>query len=305
MSTTDDAVAKATDGLDDDLAPAEVVDEKGAGEHQEPKTPEKVEEGDDPTKEKDPKDDEGYTADDLEAEEEPETPKPKKPEANEIDTSGLDPEAKYIVDNLPYIVARVKDGDNVKELQIKSWTQLPDDVQFATKRDEMAFMNSLTAQENRALKLQEKFQQSQQQTQAKDFEERENTGIREDIAELQRDGDLPKFKAKIDSPEFDKDPATKEVQTVMDFMNERNEQFLKEYNQGRPFKHIGFKEAFYMYQRKNPGRSTEQEQEDKTRKEVADKFSPNRGLSSSELKKPTIKSGVGIEQILERIDAEW
>jgi hypothetical protein len=302
MSATDDALAKATDGLGDDLKPIDPnAVEKPKEEapedpaKQEPETPE---EG------KNPKED-GFTANELDepAVEEPEEPvKPVEP--SPINTEGMDPETKYIVDNLPFMTARIKDGKGIKEVQVKSWTQLPEDVEFASKRDELAFTNALTAQENRALSLQAKFQQDQQTTQSQEFEEKINTMIREDVAELQKEGEIPKFKTKMDDPDFDKDPATQEVQKVLDYMEERNKQYLAEYQQGRPFKQLGFREAFYLYQRTEAPKNA-QRQEDQERKELAERLTGNRGLASAEMKKPTVRPGTRIEDILNRIDQEW
>lgn len=301
--TTDEAVAQATEGLDDNLTKSPDTKPIVPNEDKKPEVP--PAKGDDtPEKGKNDNDDEvGFTADEIEEEGKPATDSSAvKP--TEIDTDGLTPEAKYIVDNLPYMTARIKDGESVREVQVKSWTQLPEDIQFATERDRLAFTNALTAQENRALDLQRKFQATQQEKQTKDFEAKENEAIRQDVARLQREGDLPKFKVKADDPKFSQDPATQEVQKVLDFMNDRNKQYLDEYNQGRPYRHIGFEEAFHMYARKNPSTSTDQHIEDKERKKNADKVGGNRGLSSRELKKPTVRTGTRIDQILDRIDAE-
>lgn len=304
MKPTAQTVDEAIAGLDDDLQPI-----TAPSEDDKPKTdevvPDKPEPAEDPGKEKTPKDDEeGFTADEVEEAKTPEDTPAKPAEASEIDTSGLTLEQKYIVDNLPYITARIKDGDSVKDIQVKSWTQLPEDVQFASKRDEMAFMNSLTAQENRAQGLLSKFQQDQQNVQAQEFEQKENEAIREDIAELQKAGELPKFKVRADDPKFADDPATKEVQKVMDYMTERNEQYLKEYQQGRPYRHIGFREAYSMHGRANPPKSPQEVAEDKERKGIANKTNSNRGLAARELKRPTVKAGTRTEDILARIDAE-
>jgi hypothetical protein len=301
MNPTDTVVAKALDGLDDTLEPI-TTEEKPI--EKEVVTPEEGDKHDDPAKEKDPKDDkkdEGYSADELEDEDEPVAP----PEVPEVNTDGLSPEQKYIVDNLPYMTARVKVGDATKELQVKSWTQLPEDVTFATKRDELAFMNALTAQENRALQLQGKFQQDTMQKQNTDFEKRENEANRQDIAELQRAGNLPKFKANADSPDFAKDPATQEVQKVLDYMNQRNEQYLKEYNQGRPYRHIGFKEAYGLYEKQAPidkAKDT-QKAEDAERRTVADKVGRNQGLKQGEFRKALIHSGTRTDDLIARFEA--
>lgn len=290
--TMTDTVEKAIEGLDDNLDKVDTSDDS--------KKPDTKEIPEDPDKEKSPKDD-GYIADDLVEVEEPSKPAAPAKDVKEVDTGGLTPEAKYIVDNLPFMTARLKDGEGVKEVQVKSWTQLPDDLEFATKRDELAFTNALTAQENRARDLQQKFQATQRDSDAKEFERLESEAIREDIARLQKTGDLPKFKAKVDDPGFAKDPATVEVQKVLDYMNERNQHYLKEYEQGRPYRHIGFEEAYHMYDRKPAA----QKVEDDERREIANKVGSNKGLTSRELKKPTVRSGTRIDQILERIDREW
>lgn len=303
--TTNEIVDQATVGLDDNLLKPddgqkpEVVEDKKP----EPAKPDETPEDGKPVED----DKTGYSADELVPEEDPAKPKEAPKPAEEIrpvDTDSLSPEAKFIVDNLPFITARIKDGDGVKEVQVKSWTQLPDDLEFATKRDEMAFINAIGAQENRALKLQGEFQTKEQQKQNSDFEVRENNAVREDIAKLQKDGDLPKFKAKVDDPDFSKDPATEEVQGILDYMHERNQQYLKEYEQGRPYRHIGFEEAFHMKARLKP-KETPQAKEDKERRDVADKVGGNKGLTAREMKKPTVRPGTRVEQILERIDREW
>lgn len=297
MSPTEQAVEQAIEGLEKPVpAKAEA-----------PTAPEIKKIDDKPVEEKpadgkDPKDAEGYLANEIDpVKEEPVKPK-EEVKAEEVDTSGLNPEERYIVDNLPMIVARVKDGDKIKELQVKSWTQLPEDLEFASKRDELAFMNALTAQEHRARDLQVKFQQEAQQTQNTKFEQAENDGIRQDISELQQAGDLPKFKLKPEDKGFNDDPTTKSVQEILNYMEERNKQYLAEYNQGRPFRHIGFREAFYMFERKKP--ETPQGKEDAQRKEIADKVNGNRSLSNRELKKPTVKAGTRVGDILDRIDQE-
>lgn len=307
MSATDEVVAKAIDGLGDDLKPVETPKDKTESKSEEPaKAPEPETEtpAEDPGKAHEPKEEEGLTADELTEEE---TEEAQKPEAKEqqMDTSGLNPEERYIVDNLPLIPVRVKSGDTIKILQVKSWTQLPEDVEFASKRDELGFINALQAQENRALSLQTQFRQQQQQKQNDEFEQRESQMIREDVAALQKEGDLPKFKVKLDDPGFDKDPATQEVQKVMDFMEERNKQYLAEYQQGRPFRHIGFREAFYMYQRQNPSQKPAEKEEDSERRQIAERNNASRGQAARDIKRPSVPRGTRIEDILNKYEAEW
>lgn len=302
MTSTEETVAKATENLDENLKPLKDTDT----DTKTTDAPNEPEETDDPAKEKNPKDDEGFFADesnDTDDVTESENDTVETP----IDESGLNPEQKYIVDNLPYMVARIKVGDAVKELRVKSWTQLPDDVVFASKRDELAFFNATTAQELKARELQTKFQQDQSKRNMDDFERRENEANRQDIAELQRAGELPKFKVSPTDPKFNSDPATKEVQKVLDFMNERNKQYLDEYNQGRPYRHIGFKEAFNLYGKiaKAEEVKNTQNREDKERREVAEKVGHNQGLAQKEYKKAAIKPGTRIRDLIARYEDEF
>lgn len=313
MTKVDEVLNKATDGLDDDLKPLDEdekpedkkdskpdkkVEQKPADKDKKPDTKQDDEESED-KKDKS----EEFTADEVDRKITEDTPTDEVETAS-VDTSGLNDEGKYIVDNLPNIVARIMDGDKVKELQVKSWTQLPDDVAFATKRDELAFMNALTAQENRALALQNQFRQTQQTEQAKTFEKLEDDSVWTDVAELQKEGLIPKFTGPKDNPTFKTDADAERVEAVMDYMRDRNKQYLAEYNQGRPYRHIGFKEAYYMYDRQNPADKPEQEKEDTNRREVADHMNVNRGLASKEFKRPIIKPGTRLSEVLDRIDAQ-
>ncbi len=92
-------------------------------------------------------------------------------------------------------------------------------------------------------------------------------------------------------------------------MSERNAAYLAQYNQGRPYKHIGFAEAFDIWERKQgTAKATKkvddaQDEEDKERRERgAEKGSSNRGMSTSNLVKPTVRPGTTTRDILNRID---
>lgn len=297
MSTTEEALDKAVEGLDDKLekvdAPNAATDEgKPADPTIEPEEPEKA---------KNPKEDEGYTADELE----PDEDAPTVPEKQELDQNTLGPELKYVFDRLPHMTARIKDGSGgVKELRVKSPAELPEDFEFATKRDELLFQNAQTAQEIRATNLQSEYKQQELSAQGKEFMRREDEATREDIGKLQKSGALPKFKTSPDDPKFADDPSTKEVQTVLSYMNDRNNLYQKMYEQGRPARRIGFEEAFYMYRYEHPAEKQVQGKEDAERREMANKVGGNRGLSTSQIKKPLIHSGTRTQDILARLDAE-
>lgn len=237
---------------------------------------------------------EGYTANDVETVDEPVVPAPQP----------TDPETKYIADNLPEIPVRITQNGQVKELTVKSWTQLPDDVEFATKRDELAFMNALTAQENKARELQNEYRQQQANKTAQDFEARENATIRNDVTRLQNEGDLPKFKLEPDDPHFAEDPATIQIQKVLDFMNTSNQRYLERYNDGEAWRHIGFEEAFRMMPKDES--STKQAKEDLERTAKAKNVGSNNGeAETSSPLKVTVPRGISLDDIADRVEREW
>lgn len=246
-------------------------------------------------------DDKGFTAKDLEqdAEEKPaETPPAAK---------GLDPETQYIADNLPDITTRIIQDGKVSEVSIKSWTQLPPDVEFATKRDELAFINAITAQENRAKELQSDYRSTQNQNQAQEFEQRENAMIRDDITELQNQNLIPKFKVTPGDNGFESDNGYKAAQEVLEFMNKKNEQFLQNYNKGSAYKHIGFQEAYYMMPKsqQQDTRNKAQQQEDTNRHQKASNVAGSGSNSNPNIRKATVKQGTSLDDIVNRIESTW
>jgi hypothetical protein len=124
------------------------------------------------------------------------------------------------------------------------------------------------------------------------------------VAELQKDGLFPKFKIQPGQKGFDDDPAAQQMAEVLEIQTKTNDQYMKEYQQGRPYKHIGFKEAFDDWQKLNDGKKqqTAQKEEDTERKGIADKVGTNRGMAASKIVKPTVRSGTTMRDIMNRID---
>lgn len=267
-----------------------------------------ADEPDEKTKEDDKKDDEGaFTADDaLEVEES------KTPEAPPTDAAGVilsTAEQKYVVDNIgePMLIRGVRGtGDDAKEVELKVYdpTQIPKDFQFGSQADLLAAQQGFQRLENKAQQLLGNFRNQQSQQQTNDFEKRENEGIRQDVAELQKDGDFPKFKIQPGQKGFDDDPAAQQMAEVLAIMTKTNNQYMQEYQQGRPYKHIGFKEAFDISQRlgDTKKKETDQKEEDQERKQIADKVGTARGLSTNKVVRPTVKSGTTTRDLLNRIE---
>lgn len=245
-------------------------------------------------------DDSGYIADELvddstddNADQDDDTP--TAPE--------LSPELTYIVNNLPDLTVRGKTANgNVKTYQVKAAGQLPEDFEFATKREELVFTQQLAAQELRAQNLQAQFQQKEQQKQTAKYSEQENADIRHDIGQLQREGKLAKFKYPSTDKRFNDDPAVKEAQSVMEYMNKKNEAYVKE---GKLYR-ISFADAYEQYQATKPDKTVKdaQAKEDKDRKEVTRRIGGSGSANAQDGVKMRPAPSMGA--LIERIDnLEW
>lgn len=248
--------------------------------------PEKVEEAEE---KEEPVEDDGYTADDLEEE-------PAPSETNPIDPSKLPTREQWIYESLPSITVRGADG---KEHTVKIAQELPGDFEFATKRDEAIFNQSLASQENRATKLLGEWEDKQQTETADKFRQQERLDIQADIASLQKSGDLPKFKVRPDDAAFKDDPGVKEVQKYIDFYEQRNMEYAKE---GKAYR-ISFKDAVDIYNARNP-KAPEKAPElkgDKERRETSARVG-NKQQGDTPNKKegrPRFKPGTQLTDILD------
>jgi hypothetical protein len=296
-----------------DKEPAKPQYDKDGKRIETPPTDEKGQELDKDGKPVEKKKEGEFTADDaLEVEEQkaPETP---------TDNAGIQlspQESKYIADNIgePIIIRGVRgEGENAKEVEIKAYSpnDIPADFKFANDQQMMAASNGFRNLEDKAQQLLGNFRTNQSNTAAQDFERRENEGIRQDVADLQKDGRFPKFTVRPGESGFDDSPEAKQMAEVLNIMSERNQNYLKQYEQGRPYKHIGFAEAFAEWESKSPdrqaARKTDEDQaaEDKARKERGtERGDSNRGMNSSNIVKPTVRAGTTTRDILNRIDNE-
>lgn len=271
----------------------------------------KADDGGDGADDKGKKDDEGkFTADDaLEVDDKP-APTNEAPK----DAAGIQispDEGKYIADNIgeAIIIRGIQgEGDNAKEVSLKVYSpgEIPADFKFANDREMQLAQSGFYRLENRAQQLLGDFRNQQSGKAAQDFEQRENQGIRDDVSELQKEGAFPKFKVKPGEAGFDADPAAQQMGDVLKFMAERNDMYLKQYNQGRPYRHIGFREAFELYSAKQStkSRDTAQQDEDKERKKVADKVATGQGQTSEKLQKPRVSHGTTVSDILNKYEGE-
>ena len=334
----DDKLAAKLDNLDDHLEPIKEDLHEDANKGKSKKDPEEDPDKEEPTGEEDeelepekgsedepgeedpepagdgePGDEEGYTIDEGDEEPEKDPDVSKQPEdKGEPDTRQLSPEQKYILDNIAPIKVRgyVGDSDKVEEFEVYAPEYLPNGFKFADEREMSIASRAFGQLEQRAQQLQSDWRNQETQKATNDFKKREDTADRQDIATLQKDGKIPKFKAAPDTPAFERDPGVQLVQEVLDFKEAQNAKYMEQSNAGRPYKHIGFEEAFRMYQRDNPTKSNPaQTKEDKERMTVAKRTSKTNGTSTKEASgKARAHSGMSsfdLENLIESKTADW
>lgn len=257
-------------------------------------------------------DEEGeFTADD--APEVEEVDQPTAPtDANNVQLSPA--EQKYLADNIEQIGEPVvftgKVGDKEVSYKVYDVNQLPD----AFVPDSVVAFNKgvsrINAMNDKAQSMLNDYRANQSQAQARDFEQRENEGIRLDVADLQKEGRFPKFKVAPGTPGFDDDPAAQQMAEVLKVMAERNQLYLEQFNQGRPYRHIGFTEAFDIWERSQPKTATKskedaaQDKEDAERKRKAETPAANQGQNPNSMSKAVIPRGTTVRDILNRLDAD-
>lgn len=240
-----------------------------------------------------PAEDSGYVADEEDGGEPTEPVTPTKTE--EPIPSGLTPDLQYVVDRLPVLSVRGKD----RTYQVKAAGQLPEDFEFASKREELIFNQSLAAQELKADKLLAEYNNNQQQETYRKYSDQENADIRHDIGDLQRENELPKFQYLSTDPKFNDDPAVKAVQEVMDYMNEKNQDYI---NKSKPYR-ITFRDAYQQMVRqiqKETPTDTKQKKEDTERKNVSRSTSQGRSASSAPVSKPVVSRNM--EELMAKLD---
>lgn len=217
-----------------------------------------------------PKEPGGYLADEEDNDEDDGKPG----EETKGQPGNLSSDLQYVVDNLPVLSVRGKTSPDgaVKTFQVKAAGQLPEEFEFASKREELLFTQALAGQELKAQQLQSQFYSNQQTKSAQEFSEKENKDIRRDIGVLQREGKLERFKLQPDDPKFNDDPGVVKAQGVIDYMNKVNAEYLELANKGGVLYHLSFRDAYRLMEQEVPPKAeSKQDKEDKERKTVTRK----------------------------------
>ncbi len=159
----------------------------------------------------------------------------------------------------------------------------------------------------KAEQLQIDYRNQQAQKQAQDFQTQEDKDIQKDIAYLQRqkqagrDG-LDLFKTlDVNDPEFENDPAVKQMQEVLEFYNKENQARWQIYQKnGGQYRPLTYRDAFKLWRSDNPVVGEKQAKEDKERVEVAKPLAKANAGTGAETKqnKPKLGRYANIDQII-------
>lgn len=148
-------------------------------------------------------------------EDEPEQPEPVK----------LGPVEKFVLDKLPTLTARIKDGDSVKVVRFKDISELPAGFELADDAARAAFTADVAAQVGRAKDAIAEYQRIDLNNKVRAFEEQEAKEVAADLARLQRQGVIPKFQYKEDDPHFNDDEAVKLANKIYALFRDTNDAY--------------------------------------------------------------------------------
>lgn len=174
----------------------------------------------------------------AEGKDEPEsTPAPADPEEPAIDDEPDEPEQpkavelgtveKFILDRLPTLTARIKDGDTVKTVRFKDVSELPANFELADDAARAQFTVDVAAQVGRAKEALADYRRQELQQKVTAFEAQEAKEVAADLERLQKRGILPKFKYKEDDERFNDDDAVKLANKVYKLFKDTNNAYIK------------------------------------------------------------------------------
>ena len=265
-------------------ADADEVDAEAEELDSEEETEETDEDSDDEANEEEESDSEEEAEDEETEEEDDYVPAaaPRPPAAVATD------EGKFILDGLSKIPVNIvvagPDGKDVVQLvEVYGYGDLPSTFKgYANPLEGERFRGAVVNQELKARELKAQFAATESQRLNETFVAKENAAISEDLTELRQEAVFPKFKGLPGSKEFNGSAGAKEFDRVVDFMNKENAKYVEAANKGKAYRHIGFKQAFYMLNGDVKSRETA---EGKARKAVAGRVKSKGGTTASLQKK--------------------
>lgn len=229
-------------------------------------------------------------------------PAPKPIELGEV--------GKYILDRLPTLTTRIKDGEGVKTISFKDVSELPAGFELADDAARTQFTVDVAAQVGRAKDALTEFKQAELNENIRQFEVQQARDVAADVAWLQRNKQIEPFKYKEDDERFNDDPAVKVANEIYKIFEQTNAEYAKKYaGTNRTFR-ISYRDAadkYFAQQARTANdsqKAADQPKEvkkektpaQKEREEVAKQTgAPSGGEPSGN--KPTVRSGMRMDDI--------
>jgi hypothetical protein len=134
---------------------------------------------------------------------------------------------KYILDRLPTLRTRIKDGDSVKIVEFRDVSELPASFELADDAARAQFTVDVAAQVARAKDALTEYRQAELNNKVREFEAQEAREVAADLARLQRSGIIPKFQFKEDDEQFNSDPAVQLANKIYSLFRDTNDAYRK------------------------------------------------------------------------------
>lgn len=154
---------------------------------------------------------------------------------------------KYIIDKLPTLSTRIKDGETVKTVTFKDPAELPAGYELAddTARTQLAL--DTAAQFGRAKDAMNEYKQAEMQQNIREYETQEAKDVARDLARLQKAGLIPKFEKKEDEDGFNDDPGVKLANDIYKIFKDTNAEYARRFANSKSTYRMSFEDAANRY----------------------------------------------------------
>jgi len=161
--------------------------------------------------------------------EEPKVPPPADDEDEEVVPApvNLGPVGKFILDKLPMLQTRIKDGEGVKVVQFKDVSELPAGFELVSDADRAQFTVDVTAQVGRAKDALGEYRQAEQNEKMRKYNEQEAKDVAADLKRLQKRGVIGAFEKTEDDPDFNSDPNVKVANAIYKLFKDTNTAYMQ------------------------------------------------------------------------------
>ena len=159
----------------------------------------------------------------------------------------LPPVGKYILDKLPQLSVRIKDGETVKIVNFKDVSELPAGFELADDSARAQFTVDVANQVARAKDALNEYKQTELNNNIAKFQTQEAKDVARDLASLQKAGIIPAFTKKETDPDFNDDEGVKIANAIYDIFKKRNNEYARTYANSPSTYRMSYRDAANEY----------------------------------------------------------